>query len=332
MIDREETSIHGDRFQIGPSSPWEKEENREKMRLKLWGTGGLCFLLTAALLFGAAVPAADAASSDWFIEVNKATNQLTLYQGGKVVKTYSIATGRSQNLTPEGTFEIVVKFVKPGWKGIAGGLPENPLGERWLGLRVKGDKGRTYGIHGTNDPSTIGTHASSGCVRMQNRDVIDLYNRVPLGTKVKIHNGNRSGNKPSTQAASGQVTITATVANLRWQPSLQASVVDQLKKNTQLPLIKRSGDWYRVKRADGQAAYVHHSVARKGSITAPPSKGNVTVTAQLANVRNAPSMSGDVQQRVAKGTQLNATGKKGNWIQIRLKSGQIAYIHQNIVR
>lgn len=290
------------------------------MRWNLWGTGGLCFLLTAALLLASAAPAADAASSDWFIEVNKATNQLTLYQGGRVVKTYAVATGRSQSLTPEGTFEIVVKTVKPGWKGVAGGLPENPLGERWLGIRVKGDKGRTYGIHGTNDPSSIGTHASSGCVRMHNRDVIDLYNRVPLGTQVKIHNGKQSKNKPSTQASSDKVTITATVANLRSQPSLQASLVGQLKKGTQLPVTGTAGDWYRVKRADGQAAYVHPSVARKG-----------TVTAQLANIRKSPSMSGKVLQRVAKGTQLNPTGKKGNWVQIRLKNGQTAYIHQNIL-
>lgn len=191
--------------------------------------------------------------------MDKATNRLTLHQGRKAAKTYTVATGRSQNLTPEGTFKVVTKFIKPGWKGIAGGLPKNPLGERWIGIQVNGDQGRTYGIHGTNQPNSIGTHASSGCVRMKNRDVIDLYKRVPAGTKVKIHNG-----KPNPK-----VTTTS---------------------------------------------------------------GKVTVTAQLANIRKAPSMSGQVLQRVVGGKQLKAIGKKGNWVKIRLKNGQIAFIHQNIVR
>jgi lipoprotein-anchoring transpeptidase ErfK/SrfK len=43
-----------------------------------------------------------------------------------------------------------------------------------------------YRIHGTNEPATIGTNVSSGCIRMMNQDVIDLYNRVPVGTKVIV--------------------------------------------------------------------------------------------------------------------------------------------------
>jgi uncharacterized protein YgiM (DUF1202 family) len=295
-----------------------------------WGTSGLSVFLTAALFLGAAVPVTDAAASTrpW-IEVNKATNRLTLHQDGRTIKTYSVATGRSQSLTPEGTFKVVVKFIKPGWKGIAGGLSENPLGERWIGIQVNGDRGRTYGIHGTNQPDSIGTYASSGCIRMKNRDVIDLYNRVPEGTLVKIHDGRQS---PKVNAVSGQVTVTATQSNLRSQPSLTAPVVGQSGKGTRLTLTGTVGDWHRVKRADGQTAYIHQSVARKGGNTVLSRKGEVTVTARLANIRKAPSMSGKVLQRVIGGKQLEATGKEGNWIQIRLKSGQTAFIHQNIVR
>jgi lipoprotein-anchoring transpeptidase ErfK/SrfK len=61
------------------------------------------------------------------------------------------------------------------------GGPANPLGARALYLGSS-----MYRIHGTNEPSTIGTNVSSGCIRMMNQDVIDLYNRVPVGTKVIV--------------------------------------------------------------------------------------------------------------------------------------------------
>ena len=63
---------------------------------------------------------------------------------------------------------------------MAGG-PGNPLGARALYLGSS-----LYRIHGTNDPSTIGQNVSSGCIRMMNADVIDLYNRVPVGAKVIV--------------------------------------------------------------------------------------------------------------------------------------------------
>jgi lipoprotein-anchoring transpeptidase ErfK/SrfK len=70
----------------------------------------------------------------------------------------------------------------------AGGLPggpDNPLGARALYLYTKnGDT--LYRIHGTNEPEMIGRNVSSGCIRMRNIDVIDLYNRVQTGTKVIV--------------------------------------------------------------------------------------------------------------------------------------------------
>ncbi len=63
---------------------------------------------------------------------------------------------------------------------MAGG-PDNPLGARALYLGSS-----LYRIHGTNEPSTIGHNVSSGCIRMMNEDVIDLYERVPVGTKVIV--------------------------------------------------------------------------------------------------------------------------------------------------
>ncbi|MGO4665108.1 L,D-transpeptidase [Bosea sp. 2YAB26] len=68
--------------------------------------------------------------------------------------------------------------------GMEGG-PDNPLGARALYLYQNG-KDTLYRIHGTNEPETIGRSASSGCIRMRNIDVIDLYNRVTVGTKVVV--------------------------------------------------------------------------------------------------------------------------------------------------
>jgi lipoprotein-anchoring transpeptidase ErfK/SrfK len=74
--------------------------------------------------------------------------------------------------------------------GMAGG-PRNPLGARAMYL-WQGNKDTLYRIHGTNEPWTIGQSVSSGCIRMLNQDVIDLYERTPLGAKVIVL-GSRAG-------------------------------------------------------------------------------------------------------------------------------------------
>lgn len=74
--------------------------------------------------------------------------------------------------------------LKPRAGGMEGG-PDNPLGARALYLYQNG-KDTLYRIHGTNEEETIGRAASSGCIRMRNIDVVDLFNRVPVGTKVIV--------------------------------------------------------------------------------------------------------------------------------------------------
>ena len=68
--------------------------------------------------------------------------------------------------------------------GMKGG-PDNPLGARAMYL-WSGNKDTLYRIHGTNEPWTIGTNVSSGCIRLTNEDVVDLYNRTPIGAKVIV--------------------------------------------------------------------------------------------------------------------------------------------------
>lgn len=127
-----------------------------------------------------------------WIRIDKSANQLRLYENGRVMREYPVATGRSTAQTPEGTFTVVFKTWNPEWrnpetgKTVPGGSPDNPLGTRWIGFNAGDPRGRTYGIHGTREPKSIGHHVSHGCIRMQIADVEELYDLTPLGTKVVI--------------------------------------------------------------------------------------------------------------------------------------------------
>ena len=124
---------------------------------------------------------------DYSINVDKSTNVLTLYSGGKFFKKYLVRTGRYDYLTPEGSFKIEYKKENPEWvdprshKKYPPNDPENELGTRWMSF-----KGSALGIHGTIHPDTIGQYASQGCVGMLMEDVEELYDIVPVGTPVII--------------------------------------------------------------------------------------------------------------------------------------------------
>ncbi|PYG87261.1 uncharacterized protein DUF874 [Ruminiclostridium sufflavum DSM 19573] len=130
-----------------------------------------------------------APSNGKWIVVNKTKKTLTLYEGAKVIKKYAVAVGNPATLTKSGKFIVTMKIVNPDWGGggfskpIKGGVPENPLGSRWLGInRTDG----SYGIHGTNSFYSIGKYISHGCIRMQNYCVEELYPLVPLKANVWV--------------------------------------------------------------------------------------------------------------------------------------------------
>ncbi|WP_112181251.1 L,D-transpeptidase [Paraliobacillus zengyii] len=127
-----------------------------------------------------------------FIIVNKQSNQLAFVNEGKVQEIYPVATGATEELTPNGIHTIIVKAINPYYrkKDIPGGDPKNPLGSRWIGFNAKETDGRMYGIHGTNQPDSIGKRISAGCIRMINEHVEKLYDQVPIGTKVWILSSN----------------------------------------------------------------------------------------------------------------------------------------------
>jgi hypothetical protein len=148
-------------------------------------------MLVFGLLFAACftgVGKAEAAAGSDLIIVNKKTNKLAYFSDGKLVKTFPVATGKSKELTPEGSFKVVVKVKnRPYYKEkIPGGDPANPLGDRWLGLEVNGTYGTTYAIHGNNNESSIGKYVSAGCIRMHNDDIHWLYPKIAKNTRVII--------------------------------------------------------------------------------------------------------------------------------------------------
>jgi ribosomal protein S4E len=128
------------------------------------------------------------------IIINKSINQLAFYDNGKLVKTFKVATGRKPSYTPEGKMKIVNKIKnRPYYTGkIEGGDPSNPLGDRWLGLNARGTWGTTYAIHGNNNPESIGTYASSGCIRMYNKDVRWLFDQIKVNADVVITSSNKT--------------------------------------------------------------------------------------------------------------------------------------------
>jgi lipoprotein-anchoring transpeptidase ErfK/SrfK len=105
------------------------------------------------------------------IIVDLSDRQLYLLDGNTVVRGFPIGIGKMLTQTPSGEFTIINKQPNPG----------GPYGAFWLGLSKP-----HYGIHGTNDPSSIGRRVSHGCVRMYNDDVITLANLVPIRTRVTI--------------------------------------------------------------------------------------------------------------------------------------------------
>ncbi|WP_370876875.1 L,D-transpeptidase [Ancylobacter amanitiformis] len=127
------------------------------------------------------------------IIVDTGARFLYLVQGDGTAIRYGIGVGR-EGFAWSGTQRITSKREWPDWRPpaemiarrpdlpeVMAGGPDNPLGARALYL---GDT--LYRIHGSNEPDSIGRAVSSGCIRMRNEDVIDLYERVPVGTRVRV--------------------------------------------------------------------------------------------------------------------------------------------------
>jgi len=134
----------------------------------------------AAMLKAAAPPPANSR----VIVVSLEDRRLALVEDGVVKAVYPVAVGKTSTPSPTGTFTVVDRVTNPTYyhhgKVVPAG-PENPVGNRWIGLSVSG-----YGIHGTNEPRSVGRAASHGCIRLGRRDLEQLFAQVRVGDTVEI--------------------------------------------------------------------------------------------------------------------------------------------------
>ncbi|HUA62304.1 MAG TPA: L,D-transpeptidase [Verrucomicrobiae bacterium] len=118
------------------------------------------------------------------IVVSLADRKLAVVEAGRVVKIFSVAVGAPQSPSPAGSYEIINRLSEPTYYGFGKVIPpgkSNPVGPRWIGLSLKG-----FGIHGTNEPNSIGHNASHGCIRLRNQEIVELFEMVSVGDTVEL--------------------------------------------------------------------------------------------------------------------------------------------------
>lgn len=146
--------------------------------------------MAAALMAGTMIGRAEAAdtANDAVarrLVVSIPDRKLVVIENNEVVEVFAVAVGAPNSPSPTGTFTIVNRVANPTYYHpgkVIGPGPQNPIGTRWIGLNQKG-----YGIHGTDQPSSIGYAKSHGCIRLRNADIERLFERVRPGDVVELH-------------------------------------------------------------------------------------------------------------------------------------------------
>jgi hypothetical protein len=177
-------------------APGENPTSVARRVKSLHGEPGLLFMLNG-MRPGTVIRAGAklrAARGTWSLFVDKSLFKLWLCYEGVPFKEYPVCVG-AEDKTPAAGWTVGDKIPKPTWTAppdwiekeklrtpIDYGHPKNPLGEYWLTLEAAGFQG--FGIHGTNEPHTVGSKASNGCVRMVNTDVVELASCVWKGMQV----------------------------------------------------------------------------------------------------------------------------------------------------
>jgi lipoprotein-anchoring transpeptidase ErfK/SrfK len=169
--------------------------------------------LTGVMLMAAAEAFAQdksAAQSARKIIVSIPDRKLAVLEYGKVIRIFPTAVGAPKSPSPSGSFKIVQRLAEPTWYSKGKIVPPGkacPIGTRWLGLSVKG-----YGIHGTNNPSSIGHNASHGCIRLRNRDVEELFGMVSVGDDVELVGERTTETQAIFGGAAAPVVVTVTAS------------------------------------------------------------------------------------------------------------------------
>ena len=150
--------------------------------MKTWMAGNLAMAAMTTMVLAAQANAQDAVKRA--IVVSLEDHKLALVEEGQVKKVYTVAVGKPSTPSPVGTFTIERRVANPTYQHngkIVPPGPRNPVGTRWMGLSKHG-----YGIHGTNEPDSIGKSASHGCIRMAKADLEELYPLVAEGDTVEL--------------------------------------------------------------------------------------------------------------------------------------------------
>ena len=151
------------------------------------------------------------------VVVSLQDRKLALIEDGQVKKIYSVAVGKPATPSPEGTFTIERRVANPVYhhngRTVEPG-PGNPVGTRWMGLSTKG-----YGIHGTNEPNSIGKAASHGCIRMAKADLEEFYALVAVGDRVQIV-ASRTGQTALLFEASPASVATSSIQLAKSEPAV----------------------------------------------------------------------------------------------------------------
>ncbi len=159
-------------------------ESRGTNQAHLSRVHSLAVFLLVAIAQASAQDKAAAAPRNRRIIVSIPDRKLALVEDGRVLRVYGVAVGARVSPSPTGEFKVVSRLSNPTYYHpgvvIAPGR-NNPLGTRWIGLDRRG-----YGIHGTNEPRSIGKAASHGCIRMAKADLEQLFDEIEVGDVVEI--------------------------------------------------------------------------------------------------------------------------------------------------
>jgi len=144
----------------------------------------------AVVLASVSVRAADSTATTATVATRRVVvsipdRKLAVVENNEILLVFAVSVGKPSTPSPVGTFTIVNRIPHPTYYHpgkVIGPGPRNPLGTRWMGLSLRG-----YGIHGTDQPDSIGHALSTGCIRLRNDDVERLFERVRAGDVVELH-------------------------------------------------------------------------------------------------------------------------------------------------
>jgi hypothetical protein len=207
---------------------WVQAIGRDAMTGLILGKLAMVATLAALLAVQAMAQAAADRTPKRTIVVSLEDRKLALVEDGQVKKVYPVAVGKPTTPSPTGTFLIERRVMNPTYSHngkIVPPGPGNPVGTRWMGLSLHG-----YGIHGTNEPHSIGKPASHGCIRLARPDLEELYAQVAVGDMVVLV-GQRNeqtaalfGNRrPLVPGATQQVLTAPNGSGAAWTPSTRGN-------------------------------------------------------------------------------------------------------------